>query len=124
MCSILVEPFCCKKHSPGTSRSISSCRSLHKAAAQGDIVDATFVLLWIAGDFISYAVVISAWAIGLASSYWLLFSERVATAYLGVLLTHAMVHLEPRQVAGVVGIPLFLAICFWHRLAEYFSDAP
>ena len=108
-------------------------RSLHKAAAQGDIVDATFVLLWIAGDFISYAIVISAWAIGLASSYRLLFSERVChddvivalfTAYLGVLLTHAMVHLEPRQVAGVVGIPLLLAICFWHRLAEYFSDAP
>ena len=24
------------------------------------------------------------------------------TAYLGVLLTHAMVHLEPRQIAGVM----------------------
>jgi hypothetical protein len=106
----------------------SARRSLQKAVAQGDVPDATFALLWFAGDFISYAIIISAWAIGLASSYRLLFSEQVRrhddvivalfTAYLGVLLTHAMVHLEPRQIAGVMGIPLLLALCFWHRLAQ------
>jgi hypothetical protein len=103
----------------------SARRSLQKAATQGDIADATLAILWIAGDFVSYAIVISAWAIGLASSYRLLFSEQVwrqddvivalFTAYLGALLIHAMVHLEPRQIAGVVGIPLLLALCFWHR---------
>ena len=46
MCSILVEPFLLQKalarHEPVN---FEARRSLHKAAAQGDIVDATFVLL-------------------------------------------------------------------------------
>jgi hypothetical protein len=33
------------------------------------------------------------------------------TAFFGMLLTHAMNHVEPRQIAGVID-PLLLAICF------------
>lgn len=78
------------------------------------------------GEAISFALFVLAWASFLVSAARLLRrrGERrdavIAAAFLcfaGTVLAHAMVHIEPRQVAGLMGIPLLLGLEFAHRLA-------
>ena len=89
-----------------------------------------------AGRITSMLLYLVAWASFLTSSV-ALYRKRgdpkrdpvivaLFTCFLGVTLAHAMVHLEPRQIAGVMWIPLLLGLEFFHRLLtlRQFRTAP
>jgi hypothetical protein len=106
----------------------SATKTMQQATARGDVADVIFVVLWRVGEFVSYLLYISAWACVLVSAYRLIVGRAfrrdgiilaLFAAYFGVVFTHALAHIELRQVAGVAGILLLLSLYFWGRIAEW-----
>lgn len=102
--------------------------TLGHALNDGNYGDLFLLAFGLAGRCISILLYMLAWASFLTSSIaW--GSERgdqrrdpvivvLFTCFLGVTLAHAMIHLELRQVAGVMWVPLLLGVEFIYRIVS------
>lgn len=109
-----------------SKRYFSNKDTLEYAWNGGRYGDLFLLGLSFAGRIVSILLYILAWASFITSSIGLCRKwgdhqrepviVALFTCFLGVTLAHAMIHLEPRQIAGVMWIPLLLGLDFLYRL--------
>jgi hypothetical protein len=106
-------------------RYFSKPRTTEFALRDAQYRDLSLLGIGLVGRIVSLLLYILAWASFLTSSIaWGIRGDDQRHAvivvlfvcFLGMTLAHAMIHLEPRQVAGVMWVPLLLGLEFLYRL--------